>query len=118
MLTPMRVDFGVGEVGQPAAVIEVHVGKDDVPHFFRIVSQPPDPIHSRFVGVKGHDGDDAEKFRHPAWVGVFVQSKSRIHENQPLIGFDQETDHAGFQAAGQTGVAGEAIEQVNGHWHI
>ncbi len=98
-------------------MIKVHVGEDDVPDVFRLVSQSLHLIDRRFVWIKWHFGNDAEELGKPGWVGIIIQSKACIYKNRSLICFNQQTNHARFQIS-NAGIAGEAVEQVNGHENI
>jgi hypothetical protein len=115
VLPVMYVDFGIREIGQSAAVVEVHVGEDDMFYVIRFVSQLFYSIDRCFAWVKGQLSDDAEKLRHPGWVGVIVETEACIQKDQPLIRFDQQTNHACFQFTRPACVAGEAVKEMNGH---
>jgi len=111
----MHVDFCVWKIGQSTAVIEMHMGEDDVFDIFRLESKFLHLMKSCFVWIKRHFGDDSEELDKWSGFRVITQAKPCIHENGTLICFDQQTKCACFHPFGPTGVAGEAIEQVNGH---
>ena len=47
-------------------------------------------------------------------MDVIVLPEARIHEDKALPGFNQEAERAGAQTGGDAGVAGEAVEEVEG----
>ena len=89
VLAPVHVDFGVGKIGESAAVVEVHVGEDDVLHVFGFISHPLDLVNRRLLRVERHDGDDAEELCEPGWAGVIFEAEAGIHERESLGCFDE-----------------------------
>jgi hypothetical protein len=55
MFLAMDVDLRVGEVRQAAAVIEVHVGQDDVTNVLRLISEAGDLADRRLLPPKGNN---------------------------------------------------------------
>ena len=115
VLAPMHMDFSVRKIGQPTDVVEVHVCKNNVIDIFRLVPQVFQSIDCRFVWVKGHYRNNAEKSRHPGRVSVIVETEACVHQNQALVCFHQKTCHARFQFARPASITSEAIQQMNGH---
>ena len=118
VFTFVDVDFGARKIGQSADVIEVHMRENDVLHIGGIESQGADAVDRGFVHVERHVGDDAEELREPGRVGIVAQAEARVHEGESLAGFDQQAEQSRFHFGGEAGVAGEAIEQVDGHADI
>jgi len=73
------MDFGVRKICQPANVIEMHVGEDDVLYVFGFVSEFGELIDRRLVGVKRHVGDDAKELCEPGGIGIIPQAQTRVH---------------------------------------
>ncbi len=105
----------MGKIRQPAAVIEVHVGEDDVLEVFGLVTQPLDLIHSRFLRIERHDGDDTKELREPCGMCVILNPQPRINKCQSLIRFEQQADRARLPPTRYARVACKAVENFNFH---
>jgi len=100
-------------------MVEVHVGEDDVFYILALVAEFGELINHRFLRVKGHEGNDAKELREPGGVGIILQPKTRIHEGDSVIRFDQQTGQSRFPSAWDACTAGKAIQDANGHdWNI
>ena len=109
------MDFDVGKICQPANVVEVHVGEDDVLYVFGFVSEFGELIDCRLVRIKWHVGDDTKELREPGGIGIILQTETCIHKGESLIGFDEQTDQSRFPIAWGAGATGKSVENTNGH---
>jgi hypothetical protein len=111
------VDFCVWKVRQAAAMIKMHMSENDMLDVFRFVSHFPHLIDRRFIRVEGHICDDAEKICEPGWIAIICQTQTGIDEGKTLISFGQQAKRASLPIR-EAGVAGKAVEHVNGHEDI
>lgn len=117
ILAPMYMHFSMRKISQSAAVVEVHMCKDDVSHVFGFVPQPFHLINRSLVRVEWHIRNNSKELREGGRIGVIFQAKTCVDENQILICFGQKTNQPRFQIA-KTGIACEAIENVESHSFI
>jgi len=109
------MDFGMRKIRQPADMIKMHVGQENVLYIVRLVSESGELIDGRLLRVKWHVGDDAKELREPGGVGVILQAQTRIHEDKTMIRIDQQADQSRFPPAWDTSATSEAIEDANSH---
>jgi len=113
----MHVDFCAGKIRQAAAMVEVHVRKQDVFDILGLISKPLHLMDRRFVRIERHICDDAKEFCKPGRVSVIAKTKTGIHKSKPLIRFNKQADRTCFPIV-ETGIAGETVKQMNGHGDI
>ena len=109
------VHCSVGEIRQPAAVIEVHVGQDDVAHVLRGVAQAGDLAQGRFLRIQGHVRNHLEHAQDRWSAQVIVQAWTCVDQRQPLAGFDQQAQRPAAPVRRYARVASEAVEVMNVH---
>lgn len=96
-------------------MIEMHVSEENVFYVFGLVSEFWELMDNRFVWVEWHVGDNTKELRKPGGAGIILQAKSRIHEGESLIGFNQYTDQSRLPIAWDAGTTGKTVEDANGH---
>ena len=109
------MDLGMGKIRQSAAMVEVHVRENDMPHSLGTKTQTLDLPDRRFLGVHRNMRDHLEQAYDRGWVGVILQAGSRVDEHQALRGLNQAADSAGLQPGWPACVAGKDIESVDRH---
>jgi hypothetical protein len=78
------MDSGAGKVGDPAGVVEVHVGQHDVGHVGGLVAERPD-LGRRGLRQRQHRPDQRPpRCAEPAGVGDVVGAESGVDEQQTL----------------------------------
>src|SRR5690606_18182204 len=120
------VDARPGEVGDPAGVVGIEVGEDDVPH---LLAPKAEPFHLPCSGLHGIEPGPSQREQRLAEPrrGLFhvVESEPRVHEHQAPGGIDQQ-DVADQARAAQIALAavdelsagraeGGAVEVVDSH---
>jgi hypothetical protein len=83
------MDGGVEEIGQAAAMIKVHMGKNDVPHILWAVSETGYLAQRALFWVQGDFRDDLEDADYQRLVDIVVCARAGIHKQKPIVGFDQ-----------------------------
>lgn len=108
------MDGGLGEVGEAADVVEVHVSQDDVLHVGRCEAARLD-LTDRGLGavtVRPHQesGDS-----HPLRVGEVVPAETAVDEHEPVRRLAQEDVADDLRHRGW--VQRSAVEVMNTHGH-
>jgi hypothetical protein len=97
VLVGENVDDGIWKVGQAPGMIDVQMGRNDVPDILALESQPLQLSHSRLLGIEDRpDHMTKGGVQTFGWVRDVFQSQAGIDEHDAIIRLDGETmaDHA------------------------
>ena len=90
VLAPVDVDVRVWEIWQPARVVKVQVRQNDVPDRLWLMPQPAELAYRRQLCIVGDAEDRTEGAHHPRGRLIIVQAQPRIHQDETLVGFDEQ----------------------------
>ena len=87
-LGPEDVDLGVGEVGQPAGVVGVEVGGDDLADVARGEAEGLDLLQRGLadLGPWPHQGEEGPEL---ARVARVLGAEAGVEQGQPVVALDQ-----------------------------
>jgi hypothetical protein len=94
VLTGVEVNLRVGEVGEPAGVVEVEVGHHDVPNRFRGNPQATHLIEGDSRQIVPDPEVGTEQAHHARWVRVIPEPEARVDEHGPLVSLDKQSSAA------------------------
>jgi hypothetical protein len=114
----MQMNFRVGEIRQTAAMIEMHVSKDNMANIIRMQTQALDLPEGRFLRVHWNVRYYLEQAHDSGRMRIISKARASIDQGQALICLNQGANGSSLQAGRPTGITGETIENMDRHSEI
>ena len=112
ILDPMDVNGRLGKIPQPAGVVEVEVGQDDMAQITGRVAESLDLAQGGLVLIARGAHQAEEEAHKRGGIGIVQAAKAGVHQGEPLVGLDEQAVDDALHP-GKARPQGAAVEVMN-----
>ena len=114
-LAPEQVDFGLGEVGQAAGMVEVEVGGDHMAHVVRIKAALTDLGDRGLTGAGARTDERVEERAELARIARIVEAEACVDQDQTVRALDQQAVADEPRLGQESAAAGQLTRTTRAH---